>query len=1058
MAQAAASISGASEATKKRSEVDGAQSASGTNTGSGGTDASSAQDFNAEMARARATEEERRTTRPASASTSSGAQNDNQPAPASDSASTSGSTTPVDGGSSTSGVETGVSDAANTLVNPGDEINKLNSDGDQVVMSMTAEGKLQVPLGRIPVGVGAKGQYGYDITVAQRGDGGEGQPAPSYDVTFDKRLQGGLTGELATPGIDPAAEFNLGSSDSVTMSFATQEEAARAVGILQRLGASEAVRDTINAPIPGVGTIGAASNPVPEDDGSLSDTHSWPTPGNLAAAPLRPPAEDMAFLRDNITSYSQELNAQERLKLGAKAANLGIETRLDQNQRVIRTVEVPRNGEPGRLTYTLAGDLDSSTKEKLTIGQQQFDQFELGYIPQNIVDHGTLRGELSLSWDIPADQSLSEVAGRPVPEIDGLGAPDEVSARVELTYQDQPLTDLSRTDQRRVSIEATTRNPAQHAGPVISSLLQGDFRQAAAGMGEDFSVTTQDERIARNGVNQQHELGLTVADVGKFGVSLIANIGRDDITDRQTRTFTGADLAQRPQQIDRPQDQPEQPAEPRPEQFVVVPHDGLNLRADPSTEGEKLTVLRNGTFVDATGQRRIDANGDEWVEVQGRGVDGRDATGWVNGRYLQRNETGEMGPTGRINPELEQQGYRSVTIAEGESVWQAAERAGADPRATVQLNSGHLVDPNLVFAGDKVYLPGTATQQPEPVEPPQEPQPEPEAPPTESQAPSGEDESPSTPSTSGDSEQPGTSGTDPAPTQPAPSGDDSGSRSGSETPSTGESGGDQPAPPEAQPGEQPSESGSTSGGDPAPAPDTTDQPAPEDPQPRPDDPAERDPKLDRILRDYQIEEDPRGTVMWSPGGLAGLFTDEKRKLTATEADLMDSLSVFGLKDMRDIKGKAETVALERYPKPEDQRGGFPQNPQVTEDFDTWAQNDGHSDAFRHAYWNALMTKQFGKDFTERFTSAHEGVENPADREAMDLYNNEVGRRIAEQNPDASDGELADLVQRAIDNGEMVVIDRDGELAWSNDVAHGQHGQADDGAVPGVRPTPEVSTS
>ncbi|WID99700.1 SH3 domain-containing protein (plasmid) [Bosea vestrisii] len=740
MAQAAASISGASEATKRRSEADSAQGASGTNTGSSGADSSSAQDFNAEMARARATEEERRATRPASTSTSGEAQNDNQSVPASDSTSASGSTTPVEGGSSSSGVETGIGDAANTLVNPGDEIGKLNSDGDQVVMSMTAEGKLQVPLARIPVGVGVKGQYGYDITVAQRGDGGEGEPAPTYDVTFDKRLQGGLTGELATPGIDPAAEFNLGSSDSVTMNFATQEEATRAVGILQRLGASEAVRDAINAPIPGVGTIGAASNPVPEDDGSLSDTHSWPTPGNLAAAPLRPPAEDMAFLRDNITSYSQELNAQERLKLGAKAVNLGIETRLDQNQRVIRTVEVPRNGEPGRLTYTLAGDLDSSTKEKLTIGQQQFDQFELGYIPQNIVDHGTLRGELSLSWDIPADQALSEVAGRPMPEIDGLGAPDEVSARIELTYQDQSLADLSRTDQRRVSIEATTRNPAEHAGPVISSLLQGDFRAAAAGMGEDFSVTTQDERIARSGVNQQHELGLTVADVGKFGVSLIGNVGRDDITDRRTRTFTGADLAQRPQEVDQPQDQPEQPVEPQPEQFVVVPHDGLNLRADPSTEAQKLTVLRNGTFVDATGQRRIDANGDEWVEVSGRGVDGRDATGWVNGRYVQRNEIGEMGPTGRINPDLEQQGYRAVTIAEGESVWQAAERAGADPRETVRLNSGHLVDPNLVFAGDKVYLPGTAAPPVDP--PPQEPQPEPQAPPAnssaESQAPSGE--------------------------------------------------------------------------------------------------------------------------------------------------------------------------------------------------------------------------------------------------------------------------------------------------------------------------------
>jgi hypothetical protein len=1052
MAQAAASVSGASEATARRPETDSAQSASGSNADSGGADASSTQDFNAEVARAQATEEERRATKPASASTSGAAQNDNAPVPASSSSESGSATPPANGAPSTSGVETGMGDAGNTLVNPRDEIGKLNSDGDQVVMSMTAEGKAQVPLARIPVGAGVKGQYGYDITVAQRGDGGEGQPAPTYDVTFDKRLQGGLTGELAVPGVDPAAEFNLGTSDSVTMNFASQDDAARAVQVLQRLGASEAVRDAINAPIPGVGTLGAASNPVPADDGSLSDTHSWPTPGNLAAAPLRPSEEDMAFLRDNITSYSQELNAQERLKLGAKAFNLGIETRLDQNQRMIRTVEVPRNGEPGRLTYTLAGDLDSSTKEKLTIGQQQFDQFELGYIPQNIVDHGTLRGEVSMSWDIPANESLSEIAGRPMPELNGLGAPDEVSARVELTYQDQSLADLSRTDQRRVSIEATTRNPAEHAGPVISSLLQGEFRAAAAGMGEDFSVTTQDERIARTGVNQQHELGLTVADVGKFGVSLIGNVGRDDITDRRTRTLTGADLAQRPGQVEQPQDVPDQPVEPQPEQFVVVPHDGLNLRSGPATEAEKLSVLRNGTFVDGTGQRRIDAHGDEWVEVSGRGIDGREATGWVNGRYLQRNETGEMGPGGRINPDLESQGYRAVTVAEDDTVWGIAERNGVDPREMVRLNSGHLIDPNLVFAGDKVYVPGTAKPaEPAPVEPPPAEPPAP-APSAESGAPSGDSGSSSAPSTSGSGEAPSTSGSNPAPAQPAPGSPSSGS--------TSQPGGEQPAlPPGSSSGQPSPDSGSSSGNDPVPTPATdTDGTGPIEPQPGVDEPAARDAELDRILRDYQIEEDPRGTVMWSPGGLAGIFTDETRKLTATEADLMDSLSVFGLRDMKDIKGKAETVSLERYPKPEDMRGGFPQNPEVTEDFDTWAQNDGHADAFRHAYWNALMTKQFGKDFTERFTSAHEGVENPADREAMDLYNNEVGRRIAEQNPDASDGELADLVQRAIQDGEMVVIDRDGELAWSDDVAYGQHGEANAAPVPGVRQTPEAHGS
>ena len=107
-------------------------------------------------------------------------------------------------------------------------------------------------------------------------------------------------------------------------------------------------------------------------------------------------------------------------------------------------------------------------------------------------------------------------------------------------------------------------------------------------------------------------------------------------------------------------------------------------------------------------------------------------------------------------------------------------------------------------------------------------------------------------------------------------------------------------------------------------------------------------------------------------------------------------------------------------------------------------NDGHADAFRHALWSALMTQEFGENFAERYGTAHETVPgNEADREAMDLYNNEVGRRIASENPDASLDELSQLIQDAIDNGEMVIIDSDGELDWSDNVEVGNTGTADD---------------
>nr|WP_143326179.1 wnt family protein [Vandammella animalimorsus] len=74
-----------------------------------------------------------------------------------------------------------------------------------------------------------------------------------------------------------------------------------------------------------------------------------------------------------------------------------------------------------------------------------------------------------------------------------------------------------------------------------------------------------------------------------------------------------------------------------------------------------------------------------------------------------------------------------------------------------------------------------------------------------------------------------------------------------------------------------------------------------------------------------------------------------------------------------------------------------------------------------------MTREFGIEFAKQFATAHEGLADTSDAEAMDLYNNEVGRRIPMENPNASPQELADLVQDAVKNGEMVVIDKKANL-------------------------------
>jgi hypothetical protein len=200
------------------------------------------------------------------------------------------------------------------------------------------------------------------------------------------------------------------------------------------------------------------------------------------------------------------------------------------------------------------------------------------------------------------------------------------------------------------------------------------------------------------------------------------------------------------------------------------------------------------------------------------------------------------------------------------------------------------------------------------------------------------------------------------------------------------------------------------------------------------------PSLDDVLDDYQVVDDDMVKYLPKPAAIADLFIDSE-KMTATEGELLDQLQsekgVGALTTFEDIRQEVYDAAEDNY------KGD--------------GAEDGRQDAFRHMYWNALMTKRFGEDFTKSFTIAHEGKpDNPADQEAMDLFNNEVGRRIAVENPDATDQELADLIKDAISNGEGIVIDKNGELAYSD--YKGPTGSADDAPKKGKIHPPEYTGS
>ncbi|QEN85337.1 hypothetical protein FZC33_03555 [Labrys sp. KNU-23] len=153
---------------------------------------------------------------------------------------------------------------------------------------------------------------------------------------------------------------------------------------------------------------------------------------------------------------------------------------------------------------------------------------------------------------------------------------------------------------------------------------------------------------------------------------------------------------------------PREPGKPEatPAQFVVSADDGLNLREDATGNSNVETVIRPGSLVKETGASKTDESGRTWVPVSAHGADGRERQGWVEASFVQTHPAGSQDGEGRLNPELERQGYQPIIARDGDTMGGIARNHSADVRETVLLNMGHIAIPDVIFAGDRIYLPG----------------------------------------------------------------------------------------------------------------------------------------------------------------------------------------------------------------------------------------------------------------------------------------------------------------------------------------------------------------
>ncbi|TIW48475.1 MAG: hypothetical protein E5V71_02340 [Mesorhizobium sp.] len=139
----------------------------------------------------------------------------------------------------------------------------------------------------------------------------------------------------------------------------------------------------------------------------------------------------------------------------------------------------------------------------------------------------------------------------------------------------------------------------------------------------------------------------------------------------------------------------------------MVADDGLNLRAQPDEDSTVATVLQPGTFVEQTAKPSTDQSGESWIPVEGFGPDGDIHSGWVSGDHVEAHPEGSSNPEGRTNPTLEKDGYQWVEVQNGDSIRLIAKTHSADVAETVVLNMDHILSPDVIFSGDRIYLPAT---------------------------------------------------------------------------------------------------------------------------------------------------------------------------------------------------------------------------------------------------------------------------------------------------------------------------------------------------------------
>jgi hypothetical protein len=129
---------------------------------------------------------------------------------------------------------------------------------------------------------------------------------------------------------------------------------------------------------------------------------------------------------------------------------------------------------------------------------------------------------------------------------------------------------------------------------------------------------------------------------------------------------------------------------------------------------------------------------------------------------------------------------------------------------------------------------------------------------------------------------------------------------------------------------------------------------------------------------------------------AGLFTERSGDSTSLKFNHMDILNAAQQFELDLTEKEAEIIA--KYP------NKVPAMIKITRDAKRYSELEKNKnasfpeDAYRHIYWSYHLTRALGADLARQITDAHETAPgNTKHERLMDYHNNEIGRRLGQNN-------------------------------------------------------------